>query len=203
MDSAQRRRHTQVLYGNGKEPTLEIDEAEDGREVKKLKSTAARVPTKEPSVPKKRFPIKIRSEHPPTPAVVAVRKLTCRTGEPWAKAKKMFLQKGMTICNGSSYQQLHVAVQQRKIEPGNAHHLRHFSHNHIVNLLDACLVSEDLYLVYEYMDVSLRSIASLTKKMSYQDIATVCKSVSLHHKFEESSLTFEALYGVAVYSCPT
>ena len=178
MDSTQRRRHTQVLYGNGNERTLEIDEAEDGREVKKLKIATTRVPTKEPSGPKKRFPIKVRSEHPPTPAVIAIRKLTCRTAEPWQKAKKMFLQKGMTICNGSSYQQLHVAVQQRQIESGDAQRLRHFSHNHIVNLLDACLVSEDLYLVYEYMDVSLRSIASLTKKMTYQDIATVCKSVS-------------------------
>ena len=193
MDPTLRRRHTQVLYDDGDGRRSETDEAEDERKIKKLRSATTGTLSEESTAPKRRFPLKPRSSPPPVPAVTAVRKLTCRAEEPWERAKKMFVQKGTIICNGRSWQQLHVAVKQRQIVQGDDQHLRHVSHKYIVNLLDACLVLDTLYLIYEYMDVSLRNIASLTKKLSYSDIGTVCKSVS-PHRLLENKLTYTLSY---------
>ena len=90
MDPAQRRRHTQVLYndGNGRRP--EIDEAEDERKFKKLRSTTTGTLPKESTVPQKYFPLKPRSNPPPVPTVAAVHKFTYWAEEPWERAKKMF-----------------------------------------------------------------------------------------------------------------
>lgn len=74
-----------------------------------------------------------------------------------------------------------VAVKEYKSRIPEANlRLLKTSHPNIVNLLDAFLVEDVFYFVYELMEVSLRELAS-SVKLEENHISFVCKEVR-HHR---------------------
>ena len=183
MDHAQKR-HTQLSYG-GRANKHELQPNESEYEFKTKKLRSVRAEAGHPLVPVRKSIVQSGSGLPTAPGAAAVRKLVCRSSEPWADAPKLFAKGPTIICKGGRYQRLHVAIERRQHEAGEVRDLRHVSHQNIADLLDVYLSSTDLYFVYEYMDVSLRNIASLTRSLSHSEIGIACKAVGPHSSIQK------------------
>ena len=172
MDANLKRRHTQLTYGRG------VDFGPNSKpepDKKKSKGTSGDTKGTTDGLTQSLKPP--QESIPPVPKVVPVRTFTWRTSEPWRTAAKLFEQGSTTVCEGTPHQRSHVAVKERKIDTDEPRPLRIFSHEHIVSLLEAHVSSKTIYFVYEYMDVSLRHIASLTKRLNYHELGLACKAV--------------------------
>ena len=173
MDANNKRRHTQLAYGHSLER-----HADSEQEHKRPKG--ATVTTKRPLIPNGRIPVKPSTELSSLTKILSKPMLDWHACEPWKKATKVFKQGSATVCSGAAYNQLHVSILQKSMDTTELRSLRGFSHKHIVDLLDIFHANGTVYYVYEYMDVSLRNIASLTARLSYHELGLACKAVSLN-----------------------
>ena len=198
MDTTNKRRHTQLAYGHSLEQNLD-------REQEHKRSKGAAVITKQPPVPKGRIPVK-PTKPPLLPGASSTKTTLTQTldwhaCEPWEKVTKIFKQGSATICSGSAYGQLHVSIQQRTTETREIQSLRRFTHRHIVDLLEVFNSNGTVFFMYEYMDVSLRNIASLKARLSYSELGLACKAVSVASIFISPGFNDAVdLLGVGIHS---
>ena len=159
------RRHTQLNYGSGKEFSTPIDEAQPGQ--KRALSLSDEGSDQAAKI--KRPNSGRQDSSVPVP--------TYKSSTPWASLDRLFTQNAMTVCRGKMYAQQQVAIKERKCHAQELNRIIVKSHEHLVRLFDIFFEDEIVDLVYEYMDVSLRNIASLPERLSSPEIAMVCKAV--------------------------
>ena len=76
------------------------------------------------------------------------------------------------------YSQFHVSVLQRTAKIKELQNLYQALHKHVVNFLKIFNIDGTIYYVYEYMDISLRNIASLKACLKYFDLNLMCKIIN-------------------------
>ena len=82
--------------------------------------------------------------------------------------------------HGEKQQYVPVAIKKRQRPKELLTEIRSHSNACVVQLLDTKLTKSNLYLIYEYMDVSLRHLYSIPKKMfTSHEIGAVCREVCL------------------------
>ena len=175
MEVIDKRRCTQISYSRLSEGHPALEPAEQH----------ARVPTSVPSPPRAkltRFPV-----HPSTPSFLSKRKIPDTTAQTldlsseaavWKAFPPHFKQRTSTICHGKRHGRPHVAIDERKATSDNRKaFLRQITHENVVHLLQFTWTSQKLFLVYEYMNVSLRDVATYASSLKYLEIGQVCQAV--------------------------
>lgn len=105
----------------------------------------------------------------------------CKTGSPWATYRRFVVlgTSGTTyLAQGSTVSPDIVVCREERIsEIGMSRNLISTSHPNVVQLRDAFVDSNFVYMVYERMEISLPRLRS-NAKLEKAHIATICKEVS-------------------------
>ena len=82
---------------------------------------------------------------------------------------------------GKEDQYVPVAMKKRQRHKELLTDIRLHSNECVVELLETSATKNSLYLIYEYMDVSLRHIASVPKEpFEHCEIGAICREVYFH-----------------------
>lgn len=114
--------------------------------------------------------------------------IICRPDTPWKDYKSVLIEnqvESIILAQKSTLSHTMIEIKIRQAEQKKClKHLESFSHFNIVNLKEAFLADNEMYFVYEWMDVSLADIqCTLSGRLIFYQIATVCKEVYVQYLF--------------------
>ena len=91
---------------------------------------------------------------------------------------------------GKEQRYVPVAMKKIQLRKELLTEFRLYSSKHMVELLDTLVTKHSLYLIYEYMDVSLRHISSIPgKPLEHSEIGAICREVYLYFNSISYKLT--------------
>ena len=80
-----------------------------------------------------------------------------------------------------------VAVKEIKLLLGKRHQLRKVSCPNVVEFLDVHTFGDSLFLLYEYVEVSLQDVVALTSRLPECSVSFICREVNKPVAFNSST----------------
>ena len=122
--------------------------------------------------------LKRPSSFPVNPSTDTKKRRFIKKATPWGTYQKFFIldQAGPAILAHHNAKDFEiVAIKESKITTG-VQNIFAFESDHVVGILDVFCSDEKIFTVYEYMEVSLRQIGSISSLDAYE-IASISKEV--------------------------
>lgn len=124
----------------------------------------------------------LSQQHTSTSNIKRTKGGICRPGTPWQNYNAVLTEiQADSIVLAQGCGEKHTIVAIKEVNAGQdecVKRLRQYSHPNLVDLTEAFLADNTVYMVYEWMDISLADIQSTPcgRLVSFQ-IAAVCKEV--------------------------